>query len=160
MTSQVTDPDLPDALGDDRGVVDAAVADVATVQETLLVAPLARPLWLALGLMCVALGALGIVVPGLPTTVFFIVAAWAFTKSSPRLEAWVLGLPGIGRSVRDHRAGLGMPRRVKVVAVLCVVVFAGSAVLWAIDLTWLRLVVGAVAVAGIVTICHQPTRPA
>lgn len=78
---------------------------------------IARTAWVAAGLGAVGLGGLGIIVPGLPTTVFFIVAAWCFSRSSPRLEAWVLGLPSIGPLVRDHRAGLGMPRRAKVIAV-------------------------------------------
>ena len=81
--------------------------------------------WLAMGLVCVGLGGLGIVIPGLPTTVFFIAAAACFSKSSPRLEAWVLGLRGVGPMVRDHRAGLGMPRRAKVLATACIVLFVG-----------------------------------
>ena len=53
------------------------------------------------GLACVGLGGLGLVVPGLPATVFFIAAAACFSKSDPRLEAWVLGLPKVGPTVRD-----------------------------------------------------------
>lgn len=77
---------------------------------------LSRAVWLVTGLAAVVLGGIGIVVPGLPTTVFFIVAASCFARSSPRFERWVLDLPRIGPMVRDHRAGLGMPRRAKVVA--------------------------------------------
>jgi len=73
----------------------------------------ARWFWFAAGWVAVVLGGVGIVVPGLPTTVFFIVAASCFARSSPRFEAWVLGLPRIGPMVRDHRAGLGMRRRAK-----------------------------------------------
>jgi uncharacterized membrane protein YbaN (DUF454 family) len=76
-----------------------------------------RVVWVPVGLACVALGGLGLVVPGLPATIFFIGAAGAFSRSSPRLERWVLGLRGVGPLVRDHRDGLGMPRRAKVVAI-------------------------------------------
>ena len=72
-----------------------------------------RIVWLTVGMVAVALGGLGIVVPGLPTTVFFIVAASCFARSSPRFERWVLDLPGVGPMVTDHRNGLGMPRRAK-----------------------------------------------
>ena len=102
--------------------------------------------WLAMGLVCVGLGGLGIVLPGLPTTVFFIAAAACFSKSSPRLEAWVLGLRGVGPMVRDHRAGLGMPRRAKVLATACIVLFVGLALWLAIDHVALRGVVGVVVI--------------
>ena len=95
--------------------------------------------WLAVGLVCVGLGGLGIVVPGLPTTVFFIVAAACFSKSSPRFEQWVLNLPKVGGTVRDYRAGLGMPRRSKIIAVTMIVtvstlsaLLAGGPLGWAI----------------------------
>jgi uncharacterized protein len=76
-----------------------------------------RALLLVLGFAAVALGTVGIVVPGLPTTGFFVLAAACFARSSPRFERWVLDLPTVGPMVRDHRAGLGMPRRAKVVAI-------------------------------------------
>jgi uncharacterized membrane protein YbaN (DUF454 family) len=90
--------------------------------------PVTRLLWIAAGFVCVAFGGLGAIVPGLPSTVFFIGAAACFTRSSPRLERWVLGLPGVGRMVSDHRAGLGMPRRAKAVAIAAIVVFSGLSV--------------------------------
>ena len=82
------------------------------------------PLWFAAGLLSVGIGGIGVVVPGLPTTVFFIVAAACFSRSNKRFEQWVLNLPRIGPLVRDHRAGLGMPRRAKVMAVTMILVVA------------------------------------
>jgi uncharacterized protein len=76
-----------------------------------------RLVLLTCGFVAVGLGTVGIVVPGLPTTGFFVLAAACFARSSPRFERWVLDLPGVGPLVRDHRAGLGMPRRAKVVAI-------------------------------------------
>lgn len=76
-----------------------------------------RLAWFGLGWIAVGLGGLGIVTPGLPTTGFFVLAAACFARSSPRFEQWVLDLPKIGPLVRDHRAGLGMPRRAKVMAI-------------------------------------------
>lgn len=90
-------------------------------------------LWFAGGSMSVALGAIGVIVPGLPTTVFFIVAAACFARCNPRFERWVLDLPRIGPLVRDHRAGLGMPRRAKVLAVTMILAAAGASGVLAID---------------------------
>ena len=110
-----------------------------------------RGAWCIVGVLAVALGGVGIIVPGLPTTVFFIIAAWAFSKSSPRLEAWVLGLPRIGPMVHDHRNGLGMPRRAKFLATAMIVLFAGASA-WLVDSSVLRsaiLATGAIGIAYI-----------
>lgn len=119
---------------------------------------MARLLWLGLGLVCVGLGGLGIVVPGLPTTIFFIGAAACFTRSSPRLEAWVLGLPRIGPAVRDYRAGLGMPRRAKQWAIGMLVVCVGVSC-WFVPSWWIRAVVAAAGAVGVWFIARQPVRP-
>ena len=86
--------------------------------------------------------------PGLPTTVFFIIAAWAFSKSSPRLEAWVLGLPRIGPMVQDHRDGLGMPRRAKRIAITMVVLFVGLSA-WVAGSVVLSAAIVALGIVGI-----------
>ena len=121
--------------------------------------PLVRAGWVAGGLTCVALGAVGVIVPGMPTTVFFIAAAACFSRSSPRLEAWVLGLKGVGPMVRDHRDGLGMPRAAKAWASASIVVFAGLAILVALDHPLVRGVVAALAAVGLAWIWFRvPTR--
>jgi uncharacterized membrane protein YbaN (DUF454 family) len=115
--------------------------------------------WVCLGCVAVGLGGIGIVVPGLPTTVFFIVAAWAFSKSSPRLEAWVLGLPQIGPMVRDYRAGLGMPKKAKVVAITMIVLFVGLSA-WALDGWLLSSLVVAAGAIGVLVVLRVPTSSA
>ena len=57
------------------------------------------------GLVCTGLGALGVVVPGLPTTPFLLLASWLFYRSSPRLQQWLLG-SWLGKYIRNyHRRG-------------------------------------------------------
>jgi uncharacterized membrane protein YbaN (DUF454 family) len=60
-----------------------------------------RPLLLAVGLTMLALGFVGTVLPLLPATPFFLAAAWFFSRSSPRLEKWLLNLPVVGEPMRD-----------------------------------------------------------
>lgn len=116
-------------------------------------------LWFVAGLASVGVGAVGVVVPGLPTTVFFIVAAACFARSSPRLERWVLDLPRIGRVVRDHRAGLGMPRRAKVVAITMIVAVSLASGIFALDRLALRVTVVALGMVGAAYVCFRvPTR--
>ena len=90
-------------------------------------------------------------------TIFFIAAAACFTRSSPRLERWVLDLPKIGPAISDYRAGRGMPRRAKVAAITSVVVFGGLALI-VIDVLWVRGTVAAAALVGIAVILRVRTR--
>lgn len=116
-------------------------------------------LWFAAGWLAVGLGGLGVIVPGLPTTVFFIVAAWCFSRCSPRFERWVLDLPRIGPMVRDHRAGLGMPRRAKAVAITMIVAFAGGSGLFLISNRAVGAVVVLLGLVGVAYVAFRvPTR--
>ena len=63
-----------------------------------------RPLLVAAGLACVALGLLGLFLPLLPTTPFLLLAAGCFARSSDRLHGWMLGHPRLGPLVRDWEA--------------------------------------------------------
>jgi len=117
------------------------------------------PLWFVGGLVSVALGGLGVIVPGLPTTVFFIVAAACFSRSNERFERWVLNLPGVGPMVRDHRDGLGMPRRAKVLAVSMIVVVSTASAVFAIGNRAVGAAVVALGLIGALYVtCRVPTR--
>ena len=80
---------------------------------------------LSLGWICVGLGFIGIFVPGLPTTIFLIVALWAFTKSSKKLRVWVLNHKKFGPFLRDWQDHRVVPLRAKILMVIlqtCVVI--------------------------------------
>jgi uncharacterized membrane protein YbaN (DUF454 family) len=75
-----------------------------------------RALFAVLGLFSVALGIIGVFVPGLPTTVFVIAASYLFARSSPTLEAWLEGNRWLGPSLQRFRKTRGMSRRSKALA--------------------------------------------
>ncbi|NQV60805.1 MAG: YbaN family protein [Alphaproteobacteria bacterium] len=76
-----------------------------------------RRLMLALGLVCTALGIIGIILPIMPGTVFLLIAAWAFSRSSERLHLWLFQHPRFGRTIREwHLYGV-IPARAKVLAI-------------------------------------------
>jgi hypothetical protein len=60
-----------------------------------------RPLHFTIGLLFVALGYIGIFIPGMPSTIFFILALGAFRRSNAKLEQWLLARPVIGPILRD-----------------------------------------------------------
>lgn len=119
----------------------------------------ARWAWIALGLLSLAVGTVGVVLPGLPTTVFVLGAAACFARSSPRLEAWLLARPRIGRSIADHRAGLGMPRRAKAVAVVSIAVAGALSAVATRQAPALAVAIVAACVVGIAVVTWRvPTK--
>ena len=108
-----------------------------------------KSLLLLLGFIFVGLGFIGIIVPGMPTTVFMILAAACFAKSIPKFEQWILDLPGIGRLVQDHRDGLGMPQKSKAIAITMMVLAVTLSIIFAITSTLVQILVGGVGIIGV-----------
>ena len=54
-------------------------------------------LYLTLGFVCVGLAYIGFVTPGIPFSIFLVIAAWAFAKSSKKMEAWLYNHPWFGK---------------------------------------------------------------
>ena len=66
-----------------------STADQPAPESPLLAPPRTRWLWLLLAYASLGVGLVAIVIPGIPTTEFILLAAWAAAKSSPRLAAWL-----------------------------------------------------------------------
>lgn len=73
-----------------------------------------RILWFVLGYGTLGAGALGVATPLLPTTPFLILAAFAFARSSPRLERRLLDHPRFGPVIENWRRHGAIGRRAKV----------------------------------------------
>ncbi len=109
---------------------------------------LSRGVWMSVGWISVALGGIGVVVPGLPTTGFMVFAASCFAKSSPRFEQWILDLPGVGPHVRAYRGGEGMPKRAKITALAMMTIAIAFAAGFAITILWVRILVAVLGLVG------------
>ncbi len=79
--------------------------------------PFIRFIWLTLGLFFTAVGLIGVIIPGLPTTPLMILAAGCFFRSSEKLYNWVLNNKYFGKYVKDFREGRGMPKKAKFMAI-------------------------------------------
>jgi uncharacterized membrane protein YbaN (DUF454 family) len=58
-------------------------------------------LWRVLGLIFVGFAYIGAITPGIPTTFFALLAAWAFSKSSPKLDKWLHEHPLLGKYLNN-----------------------------------------------------------
>lgn len=83
---------------------------------------IARPFWLAGGLLAVALGILGIALPLLPTVPFFLLAAFCFARSNPAWERRLLDHPKYGPPLRQWRERRAISRRAKIASVTAMAV--------------------------------------
>ena len=102
-----------------------------------------RLIWLLAGLVAVALGAIGVVVPLLPTTPFLLVAAFAFARSSNRLNSWLREHRTFGPVINNwHRDG-SIDRKAKRTATIVIV--ATPLITWLLDAP-LRIVASQVVV--------------
>ena len=72
--------------------------------------------WRSFALLCVAVGMVGVVVPGLPTVPFLLLAAWAGGRGWPQLEHWLLHHPRYGHGIRQWREHGAISRRAKCAA--------------------------------------------
>lgn len=92
--------------------------EIPAPPSVLAGSPLARWSFFAIAWFMVVLGIVGIVVPGLPTTVFLIAAVWAFSRSSARFQIWLWEHNVLGPSVRAWHQYRVIPIRGKVLAVV------------------------------------------
>ena len=82
-----------------------------------------RPLLITGGFLCVGLGILGLLLPVLPGTPFFLLAAYLFSKGSQRWHAWLLGQRHMGPMIREwNEHGMIRPRA----KVMCLTIMALS----------------------------------
>ena len=101
-----------------------------------------RAAYTVMGLALVGIGFVGMFLPGLPTTIFMILALFCFKKGSARLENWLLRNKVFGPTLRDWEKNHAIRRRIKVVAVTTMWVFAGASILIIPNL-WVKLAIAA-----------------
>lgn len=89
--------------------------------------------WLAIILAC-----LGVVLPVLPTTPFLLLAAWCFSRSSPRFHHWLLYRSWFGSYIRHWQTYKGLPKGAKPKAIIVILVTFTISI-WVVGFWWLKL---------------------
>lgn len=117
----------------------------------------ARLMLIAAGLICVGLGALGILLPGLPTTPFLLLAAYCFARSSEHFHGWLLNHRWFGSYVRNFESGRGMTRPAKATTLLVMWLSFGVTIVLFVPVVWGQASMFLLAVAVSVYILRLPT---
>jgi len=111
----------------------------------------------AFGWLCVGLGAIGAVLPGVPTTVFLLMAVWAFSRSSERLRQWLWTHPRFGRPIQAWHRHRVISVRAKIFALLSM---SGSFAVLSMSLdSWPLIAMAAVMVPSALYVATRASVP-
>jgi len=99
-----------------------------------------------LGTLCVGLGVLGMFLPLMPTTVFLLLAAYCYSKSSERFHTWLLNNRLCGKYITNYKSGNGITVRQKVTTIATLWLSIGVSIWFVSGKFWLTLILLAVAI--------------
>ena len=111
-----------------------------------------RLVFVLLGLFFVGMAYVGAVLPGIPTTPFVLLASYCFSRSSPRLQRWLLRTPYFGHILRDWEEHRGLRRSIKITATCIIIVVVSSSILFASLPIGVKWMIGGLAGIGLCTI--------
>lgn len=104
-----------------------------------------KPLYIALGFLCIALGIAGIPLPGLPTTPFLLLAMYCFGKGSTRIQQWFMTTRLYQKYLKNYSEKQGMTMKQKLTILLVSAPFSIFA-FFALPNIWGKLVLALVIV--------------
>ena len=114
-----------------------------------------KALWISLGSLFVALAAVGVALPGIPTTPFLILAAACYIRSSQKLYDWLISNKTFGPYLKDYREGKGIPKKAKMLAISMIILFVGSSVIFGIEDQILKIAVGVLGLTGLLYVIFK-----
>ena len=127
-------------------------SDVRSVRSKTL-----QLILIAAGIGFVALGVVGIFLPVMPTTIFLLLAAACFVRSSDRLHRWLRGHRFLGPYLLAVEGRSGMPRRAKITTLVVLWISILCSAFIFVDRLWLRLLLLAIACGVSIFILSRQT---
>jgi uncharacterized membrane protein YbaN (DUF454 family) len=99
-----------------------------------------------LGTVCVGLGVLGMFLPLMPTTVFLLMAAYCYSKSSEKFHNWLMTNKLFGKYISDYKSGKGISLRQKITTIAILWASIGFSIWYVRGALWLTLLLAAIAI--------------
>ena len=107
----------------------------------------------ACGTLCVVLGVIGMFLPIMPTTVFLLLAAACYARSSERFHRKLVENRWLGPYLQQSR-GLTVRQKATILSLLWVGL--GATMIWTTQLLWLRVILAAIGIAVTLHIVRLP----
>jgi uncharacterized membrane protein YbaN (DUF454 family) len=118
---------------------------------------LRRAFFVVVGSIFLCLGAIGIVVPILPTTPFLLLSAACYYRGSERLHRWMLNNRWFGSYIKNYKEGKGIQLRVKAYIITFLWITIGYSVFFVVGILIVQIILFIVAVAVSVYVLKLPT---
>lgn len=115
-------------------------------------------LYIVSGTLCLILGSIGLFVPILPTTPFWLLTAWLYTRSSPYLYRKVMNIPLFGNCIRNFHEYKAIPLRGKIITITTLWITIGISI-WIIAKVWIAILLIAIAIGITIHILSYKTLP-
>ncbi len=128
-----------------------------TNNETKTSQKLVRAFFFVAGSISLALGAIGIVLPILPTTPFLLLALACYLRSSERMTHWMLNNKYFGKYIRNYREGKGIPLKTKLFALTVLWVTIVFSAIFVIPILIVQIILFGVAAAVTIHLIRLPT---
>lgn len=107
---------------------------------------LKRTILIVCGTVSVGLGMIGIFIPLLPTTVFLLLAAYCYARSSQKFYDWLLNNRWFGEYIRNYREGRGIPLKQKILSIGLLWLTIGYSAWFVVSLWWVRVILLGIAI--------------
>jgi len=109
-----------------------------------------RTLWTVAGTLSLVLGVIGIFLPLLPSTPFFLLSAACYFKGSKRMHEWLLSNKWLGDYIKSYREGRGVPLKIKAASVSALWITIGYSAIYVVNNLVVRVILVFIAV-GVTT---------
>jgi uncharacterized membrane protein YbaN (DUF454 family) len=116
-----------------------------------------RAVFLLIGIAAILLAIAGLLLPLVPATPFVLLAAWAFSHSSPTMHRWILNLPFFGPALREWETRGAIRLRVKLFATAVLIGMSVYPMGFLDFAIWIKAIAGGLVVAALIFIWTRPS---
>lgn len=113
---------------------------------TIVQNPILRQILIIGGLLFVAIGIIGMFLPLLPTTIFFILAAWCFARSSEKFHNWLHNNRLFGKYLRNYRIKKGMTIKSKAASIALLLIGISISAFYLTENLYVRILLAVIAI--------------